>query len=258
MTSGQVTPFEESPLTEYFDHFRSLPMSLCAKRLLSEAHTLALCPLTQLPESWDRAADAWSSLRLPFGLLHPGLLSQSAKAYQTLLGVTTQDLEDVIYHLDRAPKLMVVTPGTSGLRRGEVITYERRTQHEGTGLVAERGSARVRECALALYAAWSPDASGQLGNVALCLQRAGAGVEWLFPQVVPIPPASLRDEVVEQYLARVVEIALRSRRLIDLGAPEIIQSTDQALMQNAWTSLYFSLVKHWDQLAPRSSAKARP
>lgn len=99
-------------------------------------------------------------------------------------------------------------------------------------------------------------------------KKAGIGLEWMFPTVIPVIPPDLRPMValdggryatsdLNDLYRRIINRNNRLRKLIDLGAPEVITRNEKRMLQEAVDSLFDNSIRR-SQTVSASTGQRRP
>ena len=179
-----------------------------------------------------------------------------------VLDISPRNLEKVLYFA----AYIVTDPGNSGLGYKEILTeqqYREAKEKFGTGFKAAMGAEAIRELLTHIdLVALSEDmrkklreASGQKKirivrrlEVIEALRISGNKPEWMILEVIPVIPPDLRPMVqldggrfatsdLNDLYRRVINRNNRLKRLLDLGAPDIIVRNEKRMLQEAVDAL---------------------
>ncbi|HVI40052.1 MAG TPA: DNA-directed RNA polymerase subunit beta', partial [Anaerovoracaceae bacterium] len=179
-----------------------------------------------------------------------------------VLDISPRNLEKVLYFA----AYIVTEPGNSGLGYKEILTeqqYRESKEKFGTGFKAAMGAEAIRELLTQIdLVALSDDmrkklkeASGQKKirivrrlEVIEALRLSGNHPEWMILEVIPVIPPDLRPMVqldggrfatsdLNDLYRRVINRNNRLKRLLDLGAPDIIVRNEKRMLQEAVDAL---------------------
>jgi DNA-directed RNA polymerase subunit beta' len=179
-----------------------------------------------------------------------------------VLDISPRNLEKVLYFA----AYIVTDPGNSGLGYKEILTeqqYRESKEKFGTGFKAAMGAEAIRELLTQIdLVALSDDmrkklkeASGQKKirivrrlEVIEALRLSGNHPEWMILEVIPVIPPDLRPMVqldggrfatsdLNDLYRRVINRNNRLKRLLDLGAPDIIVRNEKRMLQEAVDAL---------------------
>ncbi|GBE17013.1 DNA-directed RNA polymerase subunit beta' [bacterium BMS3Abin15] len=100
-------------------------------------------------------------------------------------------------------------------------------------------------------------------------KNAGLKLEWMLPTVVPIVPPDLRPMValdggrfatsdLNDLYRRIINRNNRLRKLIDLGAPEVITRNEKRMLQEAVDSLFDNSARRGQSSVAASTGQRRP
>ena len=179
-----------------------------------------------------------------------------------VLDISPRNLEKVLYFA----AYIVTDPGNSGLGYKEILTelqYRETKDKFGTGFKAAMGAEAIRELLTHIdLVALSDDmrkklreSSGQKKirivrrlEVIEALRQSGNKPEWMILEVIPVIPPDLRPMVqldggrfatsdLNDLYRRVINRNNRLKRLLDLGAPDIIVRNEKRMLQEAVDAL---------------------
>ena len=178
------------------------------------------------------------------------------------LDIPPKSMEKVLYFAE----YIVLDPGESGFARKEIITEQqyRKTLEEGVpGFRAGIGAEAIREllCDIDLEEL-SKELREQMKNstgqkrvkivrrleVIEALRYSGNRPEWMILEVIPVIPPDLRPMVqldggrfatsdLNDLYRRVINRNKRLKRLLDLGAPDIIIRNEKRMLQESVDAL---------------------
>jgi len=179
-----------------------------------------------------------------------------------VLDISPRNLEKVLYFA----AYIVTDPGNSGLGYKEILTeqqYREAKEKFGNGFKAAMGAEAIRELLTHIdLIALSEDmrkklreASGQKKirivrrlEVIEALRLSENKPEWMILEVIPVIPPDLRPMVqldggrfatsdLNDLYRRVINRNNRLKRLLDLGAPDIIVRNEKRMLQEAVDAL---------------------
>jgi len=179
-----------------------------------------------------------------------------------VLDISPRNLEKVLYFA----AYIVTEPGNSGLGYKEILTeqqYREAKEKFGAGFKAAMGAEAIRDLLAQIdLVALSDDmrkklkeASGQKKirivrrlEVIEALRLSGNHPEWMILEVIPVIPPDLRPMVqldggrfatsdLNDLYRRVINRNNRLKRLLDLGAPDIIVRNEKRMLQEAVDAL---------------------
>lgn len=179
-----------------------------------------------------------------------------------VLDISPRNLEKVLYFA----AYIVTDPGNSGLGYKEILTeqqYREAKDKFGNGFKAAMGAEAIRDLLAQIdLIALSDDmrkklkeASGQKKirivrrlEVIEALRLSGNKPEWMVLEVIPVIPPDLRPMVqldggrfatsdLNDLYRRVINRNNRLKRLLDLGAPDIIVRNEKRMLQEAVDAL---------------------
>jgi DNA-directed RNA polymerase subunit beta' len=179
-----------------------------------------------------------------------------------ILDISPRNLEKVLYFA----AYIVTDVGSSGLGYKEILTeqqYREAKDKYGTGFKAAMGAEAIRDLLAQIdLVALSDDmrkklkeASGQKKirivrrlEVIEALRLSGNKPEWMVLEVIPVIPPDLRPMVqldggrfatsdLNDLYRRVINRNNRLKRLLDLGAPDIIVRNEKRMLQEAVDAL---------------------
>ncbi len=179
-----------------------------------------------------------------------------------LLDISPRSLERVVYFAS----YIVIDPGTTTLNKKQLLTeneYRELREKYGTGFRCGMGAEAVKELLLEQdleklgrqLRADLKDSSGQKRmkilkrlEVAEAFKKSGNHPDWMILDVVPVIPPDLRPMVqldggrfatsdLNDLYRRVINRNNRLKRLLDLGAPEIIVRNEKRMLQEAVDAL---------------------
>ena len=99
-------------------------------------------------------------------------------------------------------------------------------------------------------------------------KKAGLKLEWMLPTVIPVIPPDLRPMValdggrfatsdINDLYRRIINRNNRLRKLIDLGAPEVITRNEKRMLQEAVDALFDNSVRHGQAAVAASTGQKR-
>jgi DNA-directed RNA polymerase subunit beta' len=105
-------------------------------------------------------------------------------------------------------------------------------------------------------------------SIARAMQRTGVRPEWMFLTRIPVIPPALRPMValdggrnatsdVNDLYRRVINRNNRLKKLLDIGAPDVILRNEKRILQEAVDALVDSSIKHGKEAFASASAAAR-
>src|SRR2546425_220404 len=179
-----------------------------------------------------------------------------------LLDMSPRALERVVYFAS----YVVIDPGTTPLSKKQLLTeaeYREMREKYGQGYKANMGAEAVKELLKELdleklsrqLRTDLKDASGQKRmkilkrlEVVEAFRKSGNKPEWMILDVTPVIPPDLRPMVqldggrfatsdLNDLYRRVINRNNRLKRLLDLGAPEIIVRNEKRMLQEAVDAL---------------------
>ncbi|HET6948321.1 MAG TPA: DNA-directed RNA polymerase subunit beta', partial [bacterium] len=179
-----------------------------------------------------------------------------------LLDISPRSLERVVYFAS----YVVIDPGTTPLNKKQLLTeneYRELREKYGTAYRAGMGAEAVKELLLEIdleklsrqLRTELKDASGQKRmkilkrlEVVEAFRKSGNKPDWMILDVVPVIPPDLRPMVqldggrfatsdLNDLYRRVINRNNRLKRLLDLGAPEIIVRNEKRMLQEAVDAL---------------------
>ncbi len=179
-----------------------------------------------------------------------------------LLDISPRSLERVVYFAS----YIVIDPGTTPLNKKQLLTeneYRELREKYGTAFRSGMGAEAVKELLLELdlekvsrqLRADLKDSSGQKRmkilkrlEVVEAFKKSGNKPDWMILDVVPVIPPDLRPMVqldggrfatsdLNDLYRRVINRNNRLKRLLDLGAPEIIVRNEKRMLQEAVDAL---------------------
>jgi len=179
-----------------------------------------------------------------------------------LLDISPRALERVVYFAS----YIVIDPGTTPLNKKQLLTeneYRELREKYGTAFRSGMGAEAVKELLLELdlekasrqLRAELKDSSGQKRmkilkrlEVVEAFKKSGNKPDWMILDVVPVIPPDLRPMVqldggrfatsdLNDLYRRVINRNNRLKRLLDLGAPEIIVRNEKRMLQEAVDAL---------------------
>ncbi|HEY3249015.1 MAG TPA: DNA-directed RNA polymerase subunit beta' [bacterium] len=179
-----------------------------------------------------------------------------------LLDMSPRSLERVVYFAS----YVVIDPGMTPLNKKQLLTeneYREMREKYGTGFRASMGAEAAKELLLEVdleklsrqLRADLKDASGQKRmkilkrlEVVEAFRKSGNRPDWMILDVVPVIPPDLRPMVqldggrfatsdLNDLYRRVINRNNRLKRLLDLGAPEIIVRNEKRMLQEAVDAL---------------------
>ncbi len=179
-----------------------------------------------------------------------------------LLGISPRNLEKVLYFVS----YIVTDPGETPLQKEQILSeqeYREAREKYGDGFKAGMGAEVIRDMLAALdlpkmeeeLRAELKEASGQRRirairrlEVVEAFLQSGNKPEWMILSVVPVIPPELRPMVqldggrfatsdLNDLYRRVINRNNRLKRLLDLGAPDIIVRNEKRMLQEAVDAL---------------------
>jgi DNA-directed RNA polymerase subunit beta' len=179
-----------------------------------------------------------------------------------LLDISPRALERVVYFA----AYLVIDPGTTPLSKKQLLTeaeYREQREKYGTAFRAGMGAEAVKELLLEIdleklsrqLRAELRESSGQKRmkilkrlEVVEAFRKSGNKPEWMILDVIPVIPPDLRPMVqldggrfatsdLNDLYRRVINRNNRLKRLLDLGAPEIIVRNEKRMLQEAVDAL---------------------
>ncbi|HXF82639.1 MAG TPA: DNA-directed RNA polymerase subunit beta' [bacterium] len=179
-----------------------------------------------------------------------------------LLDISPRALERVVYFA----AYIVIDPGTTPLTKRQLLTeaeYREQREKYGTAFRAGMGAEAVKELLLEIdleklsrqLRADLRESSGQKRmkilkrlEVVEAFRKSGNKPEWMILDVIPVIPPDLRPMVqldggrfatsdLNDLYRRVINRNNRLKRLLDLGAPEIIVRNEKRMLQEAVDAL---------------------
>src|ERR1035437_4096852 len=181
-----------------------------------------------------------------------------------LLDMKTSDLEKVVYYQD----YMVVDPGTSTLKRKQLLTeeeYRDAREKFGDSFKADMGAEAVRTLLVAMDLKEQSDAirEGILKTnskqkikdytkrlkIIEAIRNSENKAEWMIYDVIPVIPPDLRPLVLlesgnfatsdlNDLYRRIINRNNRLKKLVDLNAPEVIIRNEKRMLQQAVDALF--------------------
>jgi len=179
-----------------------------------------------------------------------------------LLDMSPRALERVVYFAS----YVVIDPGMTPLSKKQLLTeneYREMREKYGTGFRASMGAEAAKELLLEVdleklsrqMRSELKDASGQKRvkilkrlEVVEAFRKSGNRPDWMILDVIPVIPPELRPMVqldggrfatsdLNDLYRRVINRNNRLKRLLDLGAPEIIVRNEKRMLQEAVDAL---------------------
>src|ERR1700745_605308 len=181
-----------------------------------------------------------------------------------VLDMTLRDIERVLYF----EAFVVTDPGLTPLNRGQLLTeddYLAKLEQYGDDFSASMGAEGIRELLKSLEITREIDklrkelestgSDTKIKKIAKRLKvleafhKSGIKPEWMILEVLPVLPPELRPLVpldggrfatsdLNDLYRRVINRNNRLKRLLDLGAPEIIVNNEKRMLQEAVDSLF--------------------
>src|SRR5574337_474820 len=181
-----------------------------------------------------------------------------------VLDMTLRDIERVLYF----EGFVVTEPGMTSLTRGQLLTeddYVAKVEEYGDEFEASMGAEGVRELLRTLdtnqeierlrgdLETTNSEAKVKKFSKRLkileAFQQSGIKPEWMILEVLPVLPPDLRPLVpldggrfatsdLNDLYRRVINRNNRLKRLLDLGAPEIIVNNEKRMLQEAVDALF--------------------
>ncbi|MBQ4145622.1 MAG: DNA-directed RNA polymerase subunit beta', partial [Clostridia bacterium] len=179
-----------------------------------------------------------------------------------ILDISPRSLEKVLYFA----AYVVIDPGKTSLMKNQILSekeyreyYEKYGDMFRAGMGAEAILEMLREIDLeALYEELKADLEGAKGQkkvrtvrrleVVEAFRKSGNKPEWMIMSVIPVIPPEIRPMVqldggrfatsdLNDLYRRVINRNNRLKRLLDLGAPEIIVRNEKRMLQEAVDAL---------------------
>ena len=179
-----------------------------------------------------------------------------------MLDISPRALEKVLYFA----AYIVIDPGNTGLMKNQILTEKEYTENREkygdmfrAGMGAESILEMLREIDLEeLYQELKNDLEGAKGQkkirtvrrleVVEAFRQSGNKPEWMILSVIPVIPPEIRPMVqldggrfatsdLNDLYRRVINRNNRLKRLLDLGAPDIIVRNEQRMLQEAVDAL---------------------
>ena len=179
-----------------------------------------------------------------------------------MLDISPRALEKVLYFA----AYIVIDPGNTGLMKNQILTEKEYTENREkygdmfrAGMGAESILEMLREIDLEeLYQELKNDLEGAKGQkkirtvrrleVVEAFRQSGNKPEWMILSVIPVIPPEIRPMVqldggrfatsdLNDLYRRVINRNNRLKRLLDLGAPDIIVRNEKRMLQEAVDSL---------------------
>jgi DNA-directed RNA polymerase subunit beta' len=179
-----------------------------------------------------------------------------------ILDISPRSLEKVLYFAS----YIVIDPGTTPLLERQLLTeqeYRENRERYGHGFRAGMGAEAIKELLLAIdleklsreLRSEVKTSSGQRRvravrrlEVAEAFRQSGNRPEWMILDVIPVIPPDLRPMVqldggrfatsdLNDLYRRVINRNNRLKRLLDLGAPDIIVRNEKRMLQEAVDAL---------------------
>ncbi len=202
-------------------------------------------------------------IKLAAPVVHIWFLRNVPSVIALLLDMTQKEVESITYY----ENYVVVDPGDSPLKKGELIdeeTYNEYTIKYGPSFRAGMGAEAIRdilkdldieglasELREKMKESTSESVRKRLANrlrVVEAFRKSGNRPEWMVIEILPVIPPELRPLVpleggrfatsdLNDLYRRVINRNNRLKRLIDLGAPEIIVRNEKRMLQEAVDAL---------------------
>ncbi len=179
-----------------------------------------------------------------------------------VLDITPKPLEQVLYFAE----YVVLDPGSTELTRGEVLSskrYQEMRERYGNDFRVGMGAEAIKELLASIdieelsakLRAELLTATGQKKTrvikrleVIESFRKSGNKLEWMILDVVPVLPADLRPMVqldggrfatsdLNELYRRVISRNNRLKRMLEIGAPEIVVRNEKRMLQEAVDSL---------------------
>ena len=179
-----------------------------------------------------------------------------------MLDISPRALEKVLYFA----AYIVIDPGNTGLMKNQILTEKEYTENREkygdmfrAGMGAESILEMLREIDLEeLYQELKNDLEGAKGQkkirtvrrleVVEAFRQSGNKPEWMILSVIPVIPPEIRPMVqldggrfatsdLNDLYRRVINRNNRLKRLLDLGAPDIIVRNEKRMLQEAVDAL---------------------
>ncbi len=179
-----------------------------------------------------------------------------------VLDITPKPLEQVLYFAE----YVVLDPGATELSRGEVLSskrYQEMLERYGNDFRVGMGAEAIKELLASIdieelsakLRAELLTATGQKKTrvikrleVIESFRKSGNKLEWMILDVVPVLPADLRPMVqldggrfatsdLNELYRRVISRNNRLKRMLEIGAPEIVVRNEKRMLQEAVDSL---------------------
>jgi DNA-directed RNA polymerase subunit beta' len=203
-------------------------------------------------------------INLAAPVAHIWFLKSLPSRIGALLGMTLKDLEKVLYF----ETYIVLDPGSSDLKKGEVLTeekYRKALEKHGNELRVGMGAEAVHELLREINLdKLSKELRSEMKNstseakrkkipkrlkVVEAFLNSSNKPEWLILSVIPVLPPDLRPLVpldggrfatsdLNDLYRRVINRNNRLKRLLELNAPEIIIRNEKRMLQEAVDALF--------------------
>ncbi len=203
-------------------------------------------------------------IKLAAPVAHIWFLKSLPSRIGTILDVSLKELEKVLY----CEAHMVVDPGNTDLKEGQVLTeeaYQKALEEYGPAFRVGMGGEVIKELLTAidleelskrlrkeLKKSKSEAATSKLSKrlkLVEQLREAGNRPEWMMLEVIPVLPPDLRPLVpldggrfatsdLNDLYRRVINRNNRLKRLLELNAPDIIIRNEKRMLQEAVDALF--------------------
>lgn len=178
-----------------------------------------------------------------------------------ILDMTPRSLERILYFAD----YVVIEPGKSGYKERDIITEEqyKAAKEDCEGFVGGIGAEAIRELLAKIdlealskeLRETSKNATGQKRvklvrrlEVVEAFRNSGNRPEWMVLEVVPVIPPNLRPMVqldggrfaasdLNELYRRVINRNKRLKKLLEIGAPDVIIKNEKRMLQEAVDAL---------------------
>src|SRR5690348_15555814 len=209
--------------------------------------------------------DRMAHIELASPVAHIWFLKSLPSRIGLMLDMTLKDLERVLYF----ENYIVIEPGLTPLKERQLLSedefYKAQDEYGNDSFTAEIGAEAIRKLLMAidlekLRDQLRVDIAGSNGGekqkklvkrlkVVEAFIDSGNRPEWMILTVVPVIPPDLRPMVqldggrfatsdLNDLYRRVINRNNRLKRLIDLGAPEIIVNNEKRMLQEAVDALF--------------------
>src|SRR5690348_9859517 len=209
--------------------------------------------------------DRMAHIELASPVAHIWFLKSLPSRIGLMLDMTLKDLERVLYF----ENYIVIEPGLTPLKERQLLSedefYKAQDEYGNDSFTAEIGAEAIRKLLMAidlekLRDQLRVDIAGSNGGekqkklvkrlkVVEAFIDSGNRPEWMILTVVPVIPPDLRPMVqldggrfatsdLNDLYRRVINRNNRLKRLLDLGAPEIIVNNEKRMLQEAVDALF--------------------